>query len=169
MNKHKVKQITSIVESLWGEHSLIPGFDVGELITSLGIEYKVMKFKDKISGLFIIHEDKKFICVNEAESFERQRFSAGHEVGHYYLHKTNPLSVFKSEIIFYRNEDSKMGSVREEIEANYFSACLLMPAFLIEKEISFDISIDENIKNLAPKYKVSSSAMAIRLNALGFF
>ena len=168
MNKLKVKQISSIVEKLWSDYSLQPGFDIENLVKSHGIDYKVMRFKDNISGLFMIHEDKKFICVNESESFERQRFSAGHELGHFYLHKTNPLSVFKSEVMFFRDEDSSKGSVKEEVEANYFSASLLMPAFSIEKEIDFKLIIDENIKLLAPKYRVSAAAMAIRLNTLGY-
>ena len=168
MNKVKLKYINSIVDRIWTEYNLEPGFDMPSLVRSEGIEYLEMEFKDNVSGLLMIEGDKKFICINQNEMPQRQRFSAGHELGHYFLHKGNSLSVNKQEILFFRDEISSTGNIKQEVEANFFSATLLMPAFSIDRLIDHSQTIEKNVENLSRIYDVSSSAMAIRLNNLGY-
>jgi len=59
-----------------------------------------------------------------------------------------------------------------EAEANYFAMCLLMPAHLVKQEvkkITFDLTSDEALKQLAKTFDVSQTAMALRLAQLKIF
>lgn len=63
---------------------------------------------------------------------------------------------------------------REELEANYFAMCLLIPEHMIESDLAteefappFDFEEDERIKTLAQRYKVSQQLMLFRLIDLG--
>jgi len=102
----------------------------------------------------------------------RYRFTAGHEIGHNYLHKSyfnesNPLA-------FYDETDSLAGIL--ERQADKFSAYLLMPTKLVKKEwqemnnceIEQCIfrSLHERIVDMKDFFKVSRQAMDIRLQEL---
>lgn len=59
-----------------------------------------------------------------------------------------------------------------EREANYFAMCLLMPEKLVKKEVAkvtFDLTSDDAIKQLAKIFDVSQTAMALRLAQLKIF
>lgn len=72
----------------------------------------------KVSG--VIDYAAKLIYVNTSESFQRQRFTLAHEIGHAYLHRNG------SVIIDFRSEIDSPSSDKER-EANQFAAALLMP------------------------------------------
>ena len=63
------------------------------------------------------------------ESLGRRRFIIGHEVGHRRLHKHQSYTDTVRELTSYRESDPEM-------EANIFSAELLMPEFLFVPQIS---------------------------------
>ena len=57
----------------------------------------------------------------------------------------------------------------EEIEANFFAACLLMPRRFLEADPDaalVDVEDAEAVANLARRYNVSPHAMSIRLGNL---
>lgn len=114
---------------------------------------------------------KPVIVVNEANSEERQRFTIAHEIGHFLLHSAQATHVDDMDTadpVFYRDEISSQAVQLKEIEANQFAAELLMPQFKLKKDISElkekNLGMSEIISQLAEKYMVSQSAMAIRLN-----
>lgn len=102
-------------------------------------------------------EDKKFeILINKNDSPVRQRFTIAHELGHFFLHK-EILENEKIHIdIMYRMPDEK------EKEVDYFAGALLMNKILLEKMYDEDTTILE----LAQLFKVSVSAMTVRLDIL---
>lgn len=64
---------------------------------------------------------------------------------------------------------------RDEIEANYFAMCLLIPEQFISTDLEtdefappFDIENDPRIKLLARRYQVSEQLMLYRLFDLGY-
>lgn len=62
-------------------------------------------------------------------------------------------------------------SERQEIEANAFAMCLLMPEEFVLKEINhmggnFDIENSKIIKKLAKKFRVSMPIMTLRIGQL---
>lgn len=102
-------------------------------------------------------EAKKFeILINKNDSPVRQRFTIAHELGHFFLHK-EILENEKIHIdIMYRMPDEK------EKEVDYFAGALLMNKILLEKVYDEDTSI----LDLAQLFKVSVSAMTVRLDIL---
>lgn len=63
---------------------------------------------------------------------------------------------------------------RDELEANYFAMCLLIPEHMIESDLAteefappFDFEEDQRIKILAKRYQVSEQLMLFRLIDLG--
>lgn len=63
---------------------------------------------------------------------------------------------------------------REELEseANYFAMCLLMPEDMVREEVKkmqVDLGSNDFIKDLAKKFEVPVTAMAIRLSQLRIF
>ena len=68
--------------------------------------------------------DRSTILVSRRFSFEIQRFTAGHEIGHFILHPDVAGRTLHREFPVGRSRAHR--SPREQ-EADYFSACLLMP------------------------------------------
>lgn len=113
----------------------------------------------KISG--VIRYDKAIkafeILVNKNDPPVRQRFTIAHELGHFFLHK----DILENEKIhidtMYRMPEDK------EKEVDYFAGALLMNKILLEKMYEKNTSITQ----LAEIFKVSVSAMTVRLDILG--
>ena len=131
--------------------------------------------EDSMSGFFVIKNGKKTIVVNNSHHENRKRFTIAHELGHAILHakdKEDSLFIDKKQV-YNRNLKSAEGTNIQEIEANRFAACLLMPSETIlehiknEGEFFYDFSDDESsINYLAKKFDVSKVAMTHRLSSL---
>ncbi len=138
---------------------------------------KVIPYElEDVSGVLYIEKGKGIIGFNPGEPEVRRRFTIAHELGHYELHRLNKeIFVDKKQFkVLFRNEKSSTGEILIEQEANGFAAALLMPKFLVEKELgkrNIDLS-DENsrvIQELAEKFKVSVQAMTFRIMNLNLF
>lgn len=71
------------------------------------------------------------IYLNQSDSYNRQRFTCAHELGHWAKHVAE--GVESREIIDYRGPISSTGTDSEEIYANQFAAALLMPAEEVQR------------------------------------
>lgn len=70
--------------------------------------------------------------------------------------------------VHWRDQGSSTGTNWKEIEANRFAAALLIPEFLLRKDLDTCRVIDRDMINqLASMYKVSRVAMQFRLINLG--
>lgn len=111
---------------------------------------------DKAETLHV-RADRSFTIYLSKEAFAaRQAFTIAHELGHLFLH-TNMNA--RGEASFARS-----GSDRQEWEANWFAAELLMP------EAEFRKAAKECWSNpdlLADRFGVSTAAASVRLKALG--
>lgn len=68
---------------------------------------------------------KKILISNELK-YPAARFIIAHELGHYVLHyDRNDMSKQKGKVFFH--VDTHENKAKEEQEADYFAACLLMP------------------------------------------
>lgn len=127
-----------------------------------------------ISGFAAIKPNEpKQIFINSKESPVRQRFTAAHELGHLFLHNDEGVIIDTSETIYhFRSSNFSLGDQTKETEANYFAACLLMPAEFLEKifsEYGFIRFDDEDtLEQLANRFNVSKIALCTRLGALGY-
>lgn len=111
------------------------------------------------SGSLTYEEGIWIIRVNQNHNIKRQRFTILHELGHYFLHR-NKLQSFTDEIFF-------RAGVKGDIEyrANEFASKLLMPEDSVRKAIAEGV---RNLGLLAERFDVSSPAMKIRVQELGY-
>jgi Zn-dependent peptidase ImmA (M78 family) len=126
--------------------------------------------EDGASGILMIENKQSTIGYAKNEGAERQRFTMAHELGHYMLHRHGDLFIDKEFKTMYRPSSSTPSTEWEEWEANEFAACILMPEHLVKmemKEIQVDYDDSNWINQLAKKFKVSQSAMSIRITRLG--
>lgn len=79
----------------------------------------------------IWQRDRSTILVSTRFSYETRRFTAGHEIGHYILHPHVGDRTLHRELPI---GGSRSWRPPQEREADYFSACLLMPRGAVEKE-----------------------------------
>lgn len=146
--------------------------DVEVIAESLNISIRRTPTEDELSGFLLRKEGgPTVIGVNTNHHPNRQRFTIGHEIGHFILHQHNDLHVDRV-VVKLRSELSSKGENSEEIEANRFAAELLMPQSMLERDIqeltSNDVNDDRVIQHLAKRYGVSVNAMTNRLNTLGY-
>jgi hypothetical protein len=109
--------------------------------------------------------DRAIITVNSRSEPERQRFSIGHELGHWGNDRGRVGFLCDKEVItvrYARRTDP-------ESLANAFAAELLMPGYLFKplvarRPVTFDVA-----EEMAEAFNVSRTAAAIRLVDLGSF
>ncbi|MFY4757621.1 ImmA/IrrE family metallo-endopeptidase [Aliarcobacter butzleri] len=156
--------------------------DIEGIINFLSIEIKNKPDfrKIKVTGNITVKNGIPSIWINPMQNkmIERKRFTLAHELGHYVLHiaPTNKLNdEIDDEKIVY-NRDDNWDKI--EMQANNFSAQLLMPSNLLSEEVekiiieyqkttNERIEKDIIIEKLAKKFQVSLSAMEFRLSSLG--
>lgn len=153
----------------------IPVDKIADFYLELNIRYEALDTDTSGS----IDFNKGLIKINQNEPLKRQRFSMGHEIGHYRLHRSEfdfqtpllPIFIEEATIICRKNDTS-----RREMEANVFSAALIMPIRFVESVFQDEIrkftkKVSEQliVGILAGKFDVSKDAMSYRLKNLGCF
>jgi len=172
--KHIRERAVDILERFGVRKAPVP---VEKLAERLGAKVIAESAPDDLSGFLVRdpHKNLVIIGVNADHHENRRRFTIGHELGHFLLHKGEHFHVDKRGGGYYLNmRDGKSGTRTniDEMEANLFAAELLMPAsFLkddLKKHSAESISDEERIQTLAEKYKVSEQALTLRLTYLGY-
>jgi len=151
------------------KYSLKPGFDIQNFITSIDIALEITPL-ESMSGFAYQKQGKKVIGINETDGDERQRFTMAHELGHMFVHANDDVT-FDRGFAYFRDGNSSTGINPKEREANAFAAELLMPADHLLSSVRALGGIDPmnnegEVRKLAKKYKVSFSAMSVRLHSL---
>lgn len=114
------------------------------------------------SGYIKREDDKYTIGINKKHNPRRQRFTFAHELGHYFLHRSdNSGDTLYRDEIFFRIENSS--SI--EYAANEFASRLLIPEDRLENKLREGMC---DIKNLADYFNVSVPAMKYRVVSLGY-
>jgi hypothetical protein len=133
------------------------GGDHATLVKTLGgrIAYQDLGELLEEGGSVFVHGPYDFdILLPHYTSPVRDRFTVGHEVGHFLLHS----ALGSLPIVAYRS-----GSTRIEWEANWFAAALLMPRHEFEAEWRRTHSLPL----VAARFGVSPAAAEVRRDALG--
>lgn len=140
---------------------------LGGLAKALDVEIKVSSMPTGVSGQIRREGDRYVIRVNRNEARERQRFTIGHELSHFLLHKdvidASPDGI--TDNVLYRSGAPE----RIEYEANRLAADLVMPMPLVERQLHDEfkgIVTEATIESLADSFEVSKAAMEIRLSTL---
>ncbi len=156
------KSIEETVETLINDYNLTPPINLESICKNLNIKIKEVDFDDGLSGM--LTKQTIYLSTNIHEN--RKRFTLAHELGHYLIHKKQDNS-YKG--VRFRSEHIASQEKNEEREANHFASLLLIPTKFINDEIKDLQEISEEfILELAKKYQVSSIAMTIRLEKLGY-
>jgi IrrE N-terminal-like domain len=101
-----------------------------------------------------------FVTVNQKSNRLRQRWSVGHEIGHWRHHRGLTIACQSSDI----DGGGRERSSPAERAADQFAADLLLPWFLVRGRLrqTREWTWDE-VSRLAKEYRVSLTAAAIRL------
>lgn len=174
MSQHK-HNVETMAEQLALQYTVSPPVDVDRIAQQLGLPVFTQQLQQDVSGLLIKQNGQIFCFVNSHDHRKRQRFTIGHELGHFVLghlnHSTDPVHIDKGNYAIFRDSKSKTGLVSTEVDANQFSAALLMPRQLIEsslKRFGSGPYSDAHVTALAEEFNVSEQAMALRLARLKY-
>jgi Zn-dependent peptidase ImmA (M78 family) len=153
----------SIVEQYLSEYPV----RLGSLAKALNVDIKVSSMPTGVSGQISQEGDRYVVRVNRNEARERQRFTIGHELSHFLLHRdvidASPDGI--TDNVLYRSGAPE--SI--EYEANRLAADLVMPLPLVEQKLRGEfagIVTEATIESLADSFEVSKAAMEIRLSTL---
>lgn len=146
-----------------------PPVPVDQIVTARGIAIQPTSNLGDVSGLVLRKGKDIIIGVNRKEAPTRQRFTLAHELAHALMHHGEEVRFDKDFRVNLRSETSGLGVDVEEIEANFFAACLLMPRRFLEADPEaaiVDVEDAQAVARLAKRYRVSAHAMSIRLGNL---
>lgn len=144
---------------------------VEDIATAAGISEIKALGSDGFEGMLISNAEKStgMIFVNQQRPPQRQRFTIGHEVGHFLLpwHRNMEDGSLKFQCTA---EDMSAGGSATpnsrkdwEIQANTFSSELLMPRALFKRHMKRTDEPDlRHVKELAPLFDTSLEATARR-------
>ena len=138
---------------------------IEDIVKLQGIDLHFPNLGPDISGVLIRKPDATIIGVNRTHSKNRQRFSIAHELGHVLLHKGEQVHYDAAFRINLRSGLSSQGTDVEEMEANTFAACVLMPRAFLEEDPEAFVELEDPVavSLLAKRYGVSAHAMSLRL------
>jgi Zn-dependent peptidase ImmA (M78 family) len=144
--------------------------DVAKIARELGATIHEEPVEDNVSGFLAWKNGRPVIGVNGSHSQNRKRFTIAHEIGHILLHPQLNLHIDDTFALKLRSDKSRRGEGNDEKEANIFAAELLMPITRLMEDTKrigvIDVHDEQRIEQLAKSYKVSTQAMAIRLQQL---
>ena len=137
--------------------------DLDLVAWSLGAEVKRLSLSN-CEGNIIGTDKKAIITINKDSRLPRQRFSLGHELGHWINDRGKNLT-YRCNSIDMQQRDADKYNFRQskEVRANQFSAQLIMPEFMCQQHLSgTDITLDLAIF-IANEFRVSLTSALIRL------
>jgi len=155
--------------SIWNGEAPVPVELITESLRGLTIEWTpLVRGEAALTLLGALDREARVLYLNENERllFQRtiglERFTIGHELGHFELHATPGRADGGSSC--------GVGDVaRREVEAETFSAYLLMPAKLVRHHAQgTNTALWPRIYSLREIFGVSATAMVYRLHDLGY-
>lgn len=157
-----IKRIESVASDILSDvnenvHSIAAPVEIEPILKKYGIKLKEGEF-DNVDYLGAYDRKAKTIYISKSDPVNRQAFTIAHELGHYFLHEN------KKNEIYYRTQAINISDeeLKEEQEANWFAASLLMPEFLIKRYWG----ITKDTSALGNVFGVSPSAVYFRLKNL---
>lgn len=181
LTEQKKEEINNVIHALQRQYPelTVPAFDITSfLITNESFSIATMYIDDDTTGMLIVDDDNhiqnttthRLIIINgmlqeKPDYIQRRRFITAHEYGHFSLHKKESKQ--------YAHRDTQSKEKPEEIEAEYFARCLLMPEKTIKELLNLktiqELGLREKINTVARMFNVTTSKAQQRLqNDFGF-
>ena len=118
---------------------------------------------ETLSGLLLAARGEIWVNAAEARQWPtRRRFTIGHELGHWVMHRDHERTVFCRSKTVQPEEDPDEDAPDIEEEASAFAAALLMPAELLRREYERN----RDFEHLCTLFNASGAAMGRRLHAV---
>jgi hypothetical protein len=149
------------VETIADSHYGLLIRDVDDLSSAPGAPHAT---DAALSGLLLVASREIWVNSEEARQWPgRRRFTIGHELGHWVLHRNGLSSVFCRSASVSAGEQGEAygGLPRIEAEAHAFAAALLMPADLL---LAANERVDGDIDALCHAFGASRAALVRRLS-----
>src|SRR3954465_6326246 len=124
LRKEAVSSLAEDVAQRLGDR---PGGEINDIIQKLGgtVSYRNIWAEVADDGSLLISSPGSFeIVLPATTSFDRDRFTVAHELGHYVLHYLFPK---QANGLAQKARFTRYGSTKLEWEANWFAAAFLMP------------------------------------------
>lgn len=132
--------------------------DVDAIALTLGVKVKYEPLVD-CEALIVGHGENAIATINCLSMRERQRFSLGHELGHWNYHKGRMLYCTQSDIEGHSEKAREMERV-----ADRFASSLLMPSFLFRPALFAHKKLSwKAVRELAKEFECSPLATALRM------
>lgn len=145
------------------EEGYVDGYkiDVEKFIKNKYPDIKIQKvsLSSEVSGKLEYKDGIWLMSVNMKHPEVRQRYTLGHELGHYLNHRDSVKS-FEDTVYFRSKQKSSM-----EYMADQFAARLLMPENEVKELVNSGV---RTVKEMSLKFGVSLEAMKYRLEQLGY-
>lgn len=154
-----------VLKILKAEPSLSVPIPIEQLCQQLDISSIEYETLDGLEGGLITNSEREsgIILVKKESHPFRQRFTIGHELGHFLIptHMPGPDGRFLCSradmLLQHANEQSKRA--RMEVEANRFSSLILIPPPILRSKLKGDPNFKQ-LTDLALEFEVSKEAMA---------
>ena len=128
-----------------------------DMARDMGVKVEVGSLKDAAARLSILN-GKAFIRIRDCDDENQIRFSIAHEFGHFQLHAEKIKSKTCQEIDFVNwSSDATL-----ELEANIFSAELLLPSFLMKERCDVPRVNFKPVIDLANEFRTSLTSTTLR-------
>lgn len=151
------KDAAKLLEATWG--GMIP-VDPVAIARTAGLRVLDAELDENTLGALVKQPgEDPTILLNQKDSENRRRFTCAHELGHFVRRSEEADEYTRVDL---RNSLSATGEDPEEVYANEFAACLLMP----ESEVRTLASLGMTDLEMAIRFKVSREAMQFRLKNL---
>lgn len=158
--------LTDLAESLADFH--FPGdtsIQPEVIAKSYGITWSIGNYENAFDGLLEHRRGRFHVYINQnrQQTSQRQRFTFGHELGHFFIdgHRN---ALVSGEAPYHSSFTGFASESVVEREADFFSACLLMPCNRVRRDYSkhrrFGFRI---IEEFSQKYDLSRLATVFRL------
>ena len=137
--------------------------DLDLVAYSLNADVKRANLTD-CEGNIIGTDEKAIITINNNADPRRQRFSLGHELGHWVNDRGKNLT-YRCDTNDMRQRSMSKDDFRQqkEVRANQFSAELMMPIYIFGRYLNNIEITTDSVNYLASKFNVSRTSTAIRI------
>lgn len=136
IKEEEIQEIQRMVNSKLGEYKKTNQIIREDIFKILEMNCKVIYYPipdDEICGFVYANKNHKFVYINSYIPFEKQVFTASHELYHIWYSDINSGELLRS-VVLEENIDSK-DIKEEEIRANRFGAEFLVPSDVLLNEI----------------------------------
>ncbi|MGE3757636.1 MAG: ImmA/IrrE family metallo-endopeptidase [Pseudobdellovibrionaceae bacterium] len=162
----RYREIEEFAEFLWGEYSVNGRIDPLKILDEKEITYSFGDYGDAFDGLLEYEDDDFHVYLNQSRLVgigkPRTRFTASHELGHYFIdeHRNGLVSGSLAPHASFTGYQSNQII---EIEADHFASHLLMPASLFAKKVANGAVGMEAVLRLSEAFGTSRTACGVRL------